>query len=128
MTTDELHELAEQIGVTVTTHDEGPKGWYSHHLRTISLHTSLRAANYRCTLAHEIAHAIAGDTHTGLAHFDARAERAANMTAAQMLITQHDYEQAERIHGPHLGAIARELGVTKELLDVWKQTYERQKQ
>lgn len=91
MTTDDLHQLAEQIGVTITTHDRGPKGWY-HHTRTISLRSDLRAANLRCTLAH----ALAGHTPTGIHHFDQRMERAANM-----LISHTEYAAAEALYGPH---------------------------
>ena len=125
MTTHDLHQLADQLGVTITTHHRGPKGWYHHHTRTISLRSDLRAANYRCTLAHELGHALTGDVPTGIAHFDQRMERAADMTAANMLISHTDYAAAEALYGAHDGAIARELGVTTHLLAVWRDTYER---
>ncbi|ASE56571.1 ImmA/IrrE family metallo-endopeptidase [Corynebacterium jeikeium] len=125
LTTDDLHQLAEELGVTITTHDRGPKGWYHHHTRTISLRSDLRAANYRCTLAHELAHALRGDEPTGNPHFDARSERAADYMAAEMLISRAEYELAERLHDGHEGAIARELGVTRHLLATWKKMHER---
>jgi hypothetical protein len=52
-------------------------------------------------------------------------ERAADMTAANMLISHTDYAAAEALYGPHPGAIARELGVTTHTLAVWRDTYER---
>lgn len=125
MTTDDLLDLAHTLGVTVTTHHGGPKGWYEHHTKTISIRADLRAANQRCTLAHEIAHAIAGDTYTGITHFDQRMERAADMMAAQMLIANDTYARAEQLHGPHPGAIARELGVTVHIIETWQKMAER---
>ena len=125
MTTDELHDLAATLGLTIATHDSGPKGWYQRHTSTISLRSDLRAANYRCTLAHEIGHAIRGDQPTGNQHFDNRMERAADHIAAQLLISPTEYATAEALYGCHPGAIAKELGVTTHLLNVWQQTYER---
>jgi len=76
-------------------------------------------------LAHELGHALTGDVPTGIQHFDQRMERAADMTAANMLISHADYAAAEALYGAHDGAIARELGVTTHLLAVWRATYER---
>ncbi|WP_225976710.1 MULTISPECIES: ImmA/IrrE family metallo-endopeptidase [Corynebacterium] len=125
MTIDELYELADRLGVTITTHDRGPKGWYEHHTQKISLRYDLRAANLRCTLAHELGHAIRGDEATGIEHFDQRAERAADQFAARLLISPAEYAAAEALYGPHEGAIARELGVTTHLLAVWRGIHER---
>ena len=69
MTTDELHDLAATLGLTIATHDSWPKGWYQQHTSTISLRSDLCAANYRCTLAHEIGHASADVTLTVYTHF-----------------------------------------------------------
>ncbi|QQU97755.1 ImmA/IrrE family metallo-endopeptidase [Corynebacterium amycolatum] len=126
MTTNELEQLATSLNITLTTHNEGNKGWYHHDSNTISLRSDLRAANYRCTLAHELAHALAGDEPTGIDHFDRRMERAADMVAANMLIAPEDYETAETLYGPHAGAIARELGVTRHLLTVWQDSHEKE--
>lgn len=126
MTTDDLIALADSIGVTITSHIEGDKGWYEHRTRTISLRADLAAAAYRCTLAHELAHAMAGDEPTGIAWADERMERAADVVAAQWLITPEAYAAAEALYGPHPGAIARELGVTLHVLATWRDLYERQ--
>lgn len=126
-TTLNLEKLTESLGLAITHHNNGPKGWYSHHTRTISLRSNLTEREYRSTLAHELGHAVRGDTHTGTI-FDQRAERAADQFAAQLLIDHDSYARAEAIHGTALDAIGYELGVTTHLLAVWRDMYERQKQ
>ena len=126
MTIDDLHQLADTIGVTVETHLAGPKGRYVHRTRTVSLRADLGPTRYRCTLAHELAHAVAGDEPTGIGWLDARMERIADERAARWLITPDAYAAAEALYGPHPGAIARELGVTLHILQTWQSLYERQ--
>lgn len=120
LTIDELLELAGRLGVRVVTHGAGPKGWFDRDSSTISVHSALRGANLRCTLAHELAHAMAGDRMTGNPFFDRRMERAADVAAASMLIDCETYRELEALHDGRAGAIARELGVTVELLEFWK--------
>ena len=126
MTTDDLHRLADTIGVRIASHDSGEKGWYEHGTRTVSVRRDLAAANLRCTLAHELAHAVAGDEPTGIAWLDARMERIADERAARWLITPAAYAAAETLVGPHPGALARELGVTIHVLTTWRGLHERQ--
>lgn len=125
MTIDDLLDLATTLGIDVQHHHHGPKGWYCHASRTISLHATLRSANLRCTLAHELAHAIHGDELTGIGHLDTAMERRADATAANWLISSQEYKLAESLYNGHRGAIARELGVTIHLLTVWQDIYER---
>ena len=125
ISTDDLYALAAALGVTITEHTGGPKGHYTHQTRTISLRRGLLNREHRCTLAHELAHAMAGDEPTGIAWADARMERAADITAARWLITEDAYAAAEALYGPHPGAIARELGVTLHVLATWRDLYER---
>ncbi|MEJ6019167.1 ImmA/IrrE family metallo-endopeptidase [Corynebacterium sp. H113] len=120
ITTLDLEELAQSMGLTIIYHRDGPKGWCSLHTKTISLRNDLTHREYRSTLAHEIGHAIRGDIYTGTI-FDQRDERAADQFAAQLLISEEAYQAAERIHGPHDDAIAYELDVTVHLLNTWKQ-------
>lgn len=132
ITETELEQLAETLGITVEDDHHGQLhpgdlGGYIHHNRLILLDPTLGAVNRRCTLAHELAHAIRGDIPCGNPHFDARAERAADQIAAELLISHTDYAAAEALYGAHDGAIARELGVTTHLLAVWRDTYERQR-
>lgn len=125
MTTDEIITLAESLGVSVVEHDEGPKGFYWHAGRRISLRRGLAGPSLRCTLAHELGHAVAGDEASGVDWADARRERAADQFAAELLITREAYAEAEEIVGPHPGALARELGVTIHMVDVWRSLYAR---
>lgn len=126
MTTDELMALADALGVTVASHVDGTKGWYEHRTRTVSVRRDLAAANLRCTLAHELAHAMAGDEPTGIPWLDDRMEDRADERAARLLISPAEYALAERLVGPHPGALARELGVTLHVLETWQSLYERQ--
>ena len=125
ISTDDLYTLAAALGVTITEHPAGPKGHYTHQTRTISLRRGLLDREHRCTLAHELAHAIAGDEPTGIGWADARMERAADITAARWLITPDVYAAAEALYGPHPGALARELGVTLHILTTWRELHER---
>lgn len=121
----DLYALAAAYGVTVAEHDGGPKGFYDHDRRLISLRTGLRDRARRATLAHEIGHAAAGDQLTGLEWIDRRAERRADEYAARLLIDPAAYRAAEAMHGPHPGAIARDLGVTVHLIYVWRDMHTR---
>ena len=121
ITTLDLEQLAESLGLHLEHHESGPKGYYQHHTRTISLRAGLTERQHRSTLAHELGHAIRGDTFTGTV-FDQRAERAADQFAAELLITSEAYQAAEAIHGPNLDAIGHELGVTVHLLQVWRKS------
>ena len=125
MTIDDLHDLAAAIGARVESHAAGPKGRYVHQARTISIRCDLGPTRYRCTLAHELAHAVAGDEPTGVAWLDARMERIADERAARWLILPADYAAAEDLVGPHPGALARELGVTIHILTTWQSLHER---
>lgn len=126
ISTDDLYTLAAVLGIHITEHDGGPKGRYTHAARTISLRRGLLHRELRCTLAHELAHAMAGDEPTGIAWLDERMERIADERAARWLILPADYAAAEELVGPHPGALARELGVTIHILEVWQSLYERQ--
>ena len=121
----QLTALAAELGVTITEHTGGPKGLYVHDARTISIRDDLGHARYRCTLAHELGHAIRGDTPTGVDWADARAERAADHIAAQLLISPAEYALAEEIHGPGVAGLAHALDVTPHLIRVWRGEHER---
>lgn len=125
ITTRSLLALARSIGVSLTEHHRGKKGYYDHTARTISMRTGLSDRAYRSTLAHELAHALQGDEFTGIKWMDDRIEARADRMAARLLIDPDDYAEAERHHGPHEDAIAHELGVTRKLLADWRDQHER---
>lgn len=123
ITTDPDH-LVIQHGLIVLTHEGGEKGRrYAHGL--ITLRSDLGPVARRVTLAHEIAHHLAGDEPTEDVVLDARQERRAWEQAARWLISPVEYQLAERVHGPHEGALAHELGVTTHLIRVWRGLHER---
>lgn len=125
ITSPDLHRLAESMGVTLTRHTGGKKGWYDHATRTISTRRGMSIAQYRSTLAHELGHAAHRDIPTGNGHFDQRQERRADEYAARLLINPHDFEAAAIWHHGHLPAIADELEVTQHLLKFWINELER---
>lgn len=123
MDLDALTNLAHELGVTITYHDTGPKGYYHHPTRTISLRRSLKPVAKRCTLAHELGHAYYGHEATGNPWLDARSERAADQFAAELLISITEYQLAEELHGGHAPGIAHELGVTVHVVKVWQRIH-----
>ena len=124
ITTLDLFDMAHALGLKVTYHHGRGKGYYLHHRRLISLRNDLTDRQLRSTLAHELGHATRGDVPTGTA-FDARAERAADQFAANLLITEEDYINLEMLHDGALDPIAHELGVTVHLIEVWRKMHER---
>ena len=118
-----LEMLAATHGITITTHTGGEKGrWYSN-TRTISIRRDLGWVNARCTLAHELGHALNNHDSRAEAWLRDRQEREADIFAANVLIDPSEYKSAELLYGPHPGAIAHELGVTNHLVAVWQNTH-----
>lgn len=120
----DLDHLAEILMVRIIeTNDlhHEVNGMYVHHRRTILLRRDLDFFTRRSTLAHELAHAFHGDEQ----YDNPRLERRANHWAAQLLISEDEYRAAENIHGPHVGAIAHELGVTPDVVTTWCEIHSR---
>lgn len=115
--------LAEQMGIRIIeTSKLDPRfnGMYLHKHNVIVMRSKLDYWTRRSCLAHELGHAHYGDE----AHGDPRAEARADRYAAHLLIDEDSYRAAERLHDGHEGAIALELGITPDLLRVWKRTTE----
>lgn len=120
---DALHRHAADLGLDVDwTLDlpAGRHGCYLHDRRVIRLHYRLTAAQALAALAHEVAHAIEGHRATTPAH-----ERRADELGASLVITSREYAAAEASVGPHLGSLARELGVTPRLVEGWRRWFGR---
>lgn len=125
-TTDhKLEQLAAQLGATIVTHDGGEKGRYYGH-GIISLRRNLGPKNFRCTLAHELAHHALGHDPAATGWVHDRQERQANEWAARQLISPTEYALAEQLYGPQPQLLAHELGVTVKVLKTWQTLYERQ--
>ncbi|MER0007754.1 ImmA/IrrE family metallo-endopeptidase [Corynebacterium sp. KPL4064] len=119
-----LEQLAAQLGATIVTHNDGEKGRYYGN-GIISLRRGLGAKNYRCTLAHELAHHALGHDPSATGWVRDRQERQANEWAARLLIFPTEYRLAEQLYGPHPAHLAAELGVTVKVLKTWQTIYER---
>lgn len=107
------------VAAIITTHSVqwyrgGPKGYWDG--QRIHLRHGMSDTQTRCTLAHEIAHAVHADPPDD----DPTAERRADRTAARMLITPARYAAAENIYPGDHARIAAELGVTEHLAEVWR--------
>ena len=114
--TNDLISLAESAGITVAWHCGGPKGAWLPHERRISLRHGMDEVTTRCTMAHELAHMVLGHP----APASDRQERQADRFAARLLVSPVEYALAEQIYEAHPQQIAAELGVTNEVLSVWR--------
>lgn len=123
-TNPDLARLAEGMGLTLVRHTGGPKGFYLDRRRRISTRRGLTIAEYRSTLAHEIAHAHYRDIPPRDGYLP-RQERRADLWAADLLLTRSRVEDALRWHNHHRSPAAYDLEVTEHLLDVWLTHYER---
>lgn len=118
-----LQKIAALNHIAITEHHGGEKGrWYSD-IRTISLRHDLHPTTYRCTLAHELGHALYGHDSKAEGWLKERQEHEADTWAANSLISQKEYKDAELTHEAHSGAIALELGVTVHLVEVWRDSH-----
>lgn len=121
----DLIDYAIRHGWGVKFRDLGRRnGEYSQGLITIN---DRRRTHFvqRITLAHEIGHAHHDHRWTDDPAVHERQEHEADIVAARLLITAAHYAYAERIVGPHPGAIAKELGVTRHLVELWREDYGR---
>lgn len=118
---DRLHDIAHNIGVRIIITSKlcgRLNACWHKPTRSIIISKHLDPATARCTLAHELGHAILGhDCSTPIA------EREADRWAAKTLLTPAEVHQAAQEVGGHPAAIAAELGVTPHLLATWWKTF-----
>jgi Zn-dependent peptidase ImmA (M78 family) len=102
------------------------RGYYDHDARTITLNAWLDELQRPYTLAHELGHAWHGHTFDGDdPHGDPEAERLADEHAASLLIDPAKYARAEKLRGPHPGALADELGVHQDVVTIFQSVLRR---
>ncbi|WP_058234993.1 ImmA/IrrE family metallo-endopeptidase [Devriesea agamarum] len=112
--TTDLITYAEAAGIRVFWSPDLPeRGRYIPGINVIVLRHGMTEARTVSTLAHELAHAHFGDWCV-----DEATERRAWRWAARLLISPVEYALAEAIHHAP-GAIARELGVTREIVEAF---------
>lgn len=114
---------AATMGLGIKWRDLGRRAGELHSAGVIVLNPRKSALTQRVTLAHELGHAWHGHDWTR-DHDRERDERQADLYAARLLIRPSDYAFAEQIVGCHPGALAKELGVTRRLIEIWQDTNE----
>ena len=117
----DLYTLAENHGIRVlwglTT--PGLRGLYDHHTRTIVLRDGMSERVTRSVLAHELAHALAGDTHTDS---NPTLEHSRDAQAAAMLISPAEFYRASALYPDQPSMIALELDVTVDLVHAYAES------
>lgn len=98
----------------------GTLALWDEESRTIITTPGLLHRQRRCVLAHELAHATQGDTHSPLDTIAAlKRERKADQIAAGWLLTPDAVAIALAIAPDSLSAAAAELEVTDRILEAW---------
>ncbi|MFI8593746.1 ImmA/IrrE family metallo-endopeptidase [Microbacterium sp. NPDC078428] len=122
-----LEQMAATLGVRIEYALLPPDrdGEYRHRHNVIRLRRGMPARLHRSVLAHELAHAVFGDTPSRFGPINAKQERRADEWAALRLIHTHDYRRAETIHDGHPGAIAVELGVVRSIVEAYQRVLTR---
>lgn len=88
--------------------------------RTILASPGLLHRQRRCVIAHELAHATQGDTHSPLDTIAAlKRERRADAIAAGWLLNPTQTARALALYPDNLAAAAAELEVTDRILEAW---------
>lgn len=112
-----LIAFAESQGIYVAFRPLKRVGYYMHSERLIILNSRKPIATQRVALAHELGHAHHGHDWTR-DHDKVRDELEADTYAARLLISLDAYAEAEQLVGCHPGALAKELGVTRRLVEL----------
>lgn len=121
---DTIIARAESMGLRVTFRDIGSRTGYLYGGGLVVLNHRHHVNAQREALAHEMGHAHHGHDWSR-EHDVARDERQADQYAARLLITVNDYAAAEVACGAHPGALARELGVTRRLVELRREDFAR---
>lgn len=118
----QIDDMIHALGVTVKYAELPPDrdGEYIHSRRLIRLQHGMAPRLHRVVKTHECAHAVFEDVTSKFGPVNAKQERRADEWAALMLIRLTDYMRAEILHGGHPGAMAIELNVTVDLLEVFR--------
>lgn len=111
---------AAKLGLDVSWADLGDTrcGEYRRDEARIVLCSSLTRAQATATLAHELGHHAYGDRCSTPA-----TERRAWAYGARLAIEPEEYAAAEQVAGSHPNLIASELGVTRRLVEAWRDAY-----
>lgn len=95
-------------------------GYYDEDDRAAYLNHYCTHAQSIGALAHEVGHCVFGDRCSTEA-----VERRADEYGASLVIGRAEYAAAEDLVGPHAGALARHMGVTRDLVLAWRRWWYR---
>lgn len=118
----DLIEHAAGLGLRVKFAGRGRRAAELHSSGMIVVNPTRVPRIQRMAVAHECGHWVHGHDWSA-AHDRPRDERQADTYAARLLITPVAYREAESVVGCHPGALARELGVTRGLVELWRADY-----
>ena len=121
---DQLIASAEALGLRVAFRDLGRRHGEAYSSGIVFINHRRTLCRQRVTLAHEMGHAHYGHDWSR-EHDKSHDERLADQYAARLLISPVEYALAERLVGEHPGALARELGVTRRLVELRRGDFER---
>lgn len=98
----------------------GALALWDEESRTIITTPGLLHRQRRCVIAHELAHAVNGDTHSPLDTIAAlKRERKADQIAAGWLLDPVSVRTALAVSPDSLSAAAADLDVTPRILSAW---------
>jgi Zn-dependent peptidase ImmA (M78 family) len=121
---DRIIAHAEAMGLRVAYRNLGRRTGYLFGGGLVVLNYRHHINAQREALAHECGHWFHGHDWSR-EHDVARDERQADQYAARLLISADDYARAEELCGTHPGALARELGVTRRLVELRREDFAR---
>ncbi len=116
----DIWSLAADLGLTVRERRGVHRSGYAPDANHIDLTPGMRGRILRGVMCHEIAHHVLGHRPTDFGLIRKRQESAANIWAAQTLITPEAYAEAEQHYNGHVTSIAISLNVPDELVVVFR--------
>lgn len=116
----DAHAASLGIRIVETQPPAGTLALWDEESRTIITAPGLLHRQRRCVIAHELAHATQGDTHSPLDTIAAlKRERRADTIAAGWLLNPTQTTRALALYPDNLTAAAAELEVTDRILEAW---------
>lgn len=119
---DDLIAHADELGLRIKWRPLGRRTAELHSSGLILVNPDRTMPTQRMAIAHECGHWSYGHDWTR-DHDRPRDERQADTYAARLLISPQAYAAAEAQCGGHLGAMARELNVRRDLVELWRRSY-----
>lgn len=116
----DAHAASLGIRIVEAQPPAGALALWDEQTRTIITAPGLLHRQRRCVIAHELAHATQGDTHSPLDTIAAlKRERRADAIAAGWLLNPTQTARALALYPDNLTAAAAELEVTDRILETW---------